>query len=245
MDHIDDMEKYVYTILNSYDQEDIECMKNYNDALEHNNEMHILHNKMEVLSNLDQDKLEDMKQKYNPKSEDIFESTWDLSETSEEETIVKELYEELSNLKIENIQDSDNSENSSNNTVIEAEKNENSQERQKFPDNVASCPPIPGGQVCTIVHSLGMESASELVSSTGTEASATPPQTLSSKYKYGSQVIHEKDCTCPYCYIRKSSKKKMSFSFNTANMVRQNRTQNVQCQDHQCALQKSLPAQHP
>ena len=67
-----------------------------------------------------------------------------------------------------------------------------------------------------------MESASELVSSTGTEASATPPQTSSRKYKYGSQVIHKEDCTCPYCYIQKSSKNKMSFSVNTANMVRQN-----------------------
>ena len=155
--------------------------------------MHLLHNKIQVLNNLDKDKLEDMKQKYDPKSKDIFESTWDLSDTSEEETIVKKLYEELSNLKIENIQDSNNSENSSNNTVIEAEKSKNSQERQKFPDNVASCPPIPGGQVCKIVHSLGMESASELVSSTGTEASATPPQTSSRRYKYGSQVIHETD----------------------------------------------------
>ena len=49
--------------------------------------------KMDVLNNLDRDKLEDMKQKYDPKSEDIFESTWDLSDTSEEETIVNELYE--------------------------------------------------------------------------------------------------------------------------------------------------------
>ena len=66
-----------------------------------------------------------------------------------------------------------------------------------------------------------MESASELISSTGTEASATPPQTLSRKYKYGSQVIHEIDCKCPYCYIRKSSKKqKLSFSINAAQMVR-------------------------
>ena len=42
-----------------------------------------------------------MKQKYDPKSEDIFESTWDLSDSSEDNTIVKKLYEDLSNLKIE------------------------------------------------------------------------------------------------------------------------------------------------
>ena len=90
MDQIDDIEKYVHTILDSDDQEDIECKKNYNDALEQNKEMHKLHNKMEILNNLDNDKLEEMKQKYDPKSEDIFESTWDPSDTSEDETIVKE-----------------------------------------------------------------------------------------------------------------------------------------------------------
>ena len=100
MDQIDDIEKYVHTILDSDDQEDIECKKIYNDALEQNKEMHILHDKMEILSNLDQDKLEDMKQKYDPKSEDIFESTWDLFDTCENETIIKELFEEFSELSL-------------------------------------------------------------------------------------------------------------------------------------------------
>ena len=68
-----------------------------------------------------------------------------------------------------------------------------------FPDNAALCPPIPAGQVYNIVNPPGMEGASKLISSTGTEESATPPQTSSreQKYKYGSQVIHEEDCTCP------------------------------------------------
>ena len=77
-----------------------------------------------------------------------------------------------------------NSENSSNNTVIEAEKTEKSPEIQKFPDNAVSCPPIPGGHVYNIVHPPGMEGASKLISSTGTEESATPPQTLSREQKY-------------------------------------------------------------
>ena len=55
-----------------------------------------------------------------PTQKKNFGSTWDLSDSSEDDTIVKELYEELSNLKIEKIQDSDNSDNSSNKTVIEA-----------------------------------------------------------------------------------------------------------------------------
>ena len=94
-----------------------------------------------------------------------------------------------------------------NKTVIEAEKTEKfpEAEKEKFPDNVASCPPIPGGQVYNIDHPLGMESTLKLNMSIGTEES-TPPQSLSrkSKYEYGTQVIHEEDCTCPYCYVRKS-----------------------------------------
>ena len=50
-----------------------------------------------------------------------------------------------------------------------------------FPDNDASCPPIPGGQVYNINHPPGMERALKLNSSTGTEESSTPPQTLSKK----------------------------------------------------------------
>ena len=53
--------------------------------------MHKLHDNLENLNNLDKDKLEEMKQTYDPKSEDIFESTWDLSDTSEDKKIVKEL----------------------------------------------------------------------------------------------------------------------------------------------------------
>ena len=106
------------------------------------------------------------------------------------------------------------------NTVIEGEKREKSPEKekcQKFPESDPSRPPIPGGQESNIVHSLGMESTTKLDSATGTEDSKNPPQTSSRKYKYGTQVIHKEDCTCPYCYVRKSSKKKkMSFSINAA-----------------------------
>ena len=118
-----------------------------------------------------------MKQNYDPKSEQIFESTWDLCDSNEDNTIINNLYKDLSNLKIQEIQDSDNSDSSSNNTVIEAEKT------QEIPDNVASCPPIPGGQVYNIDHPPGMESALKLNMSTGTENS-TPPPSSSSKSKY-------------------------------------------------------------
>ena len=50
-----------------------------------------------------------------------------LSDTSEDESIVKNLYEELVKLNIQTVQDSDNSESSAD-TVIEAEKKEKSQD---------------------------------------------------------------------------------------------------------------------
>merc|ERR1712243_187379 len=106
------------TILDSDDQENIEYKLKYNDALAQNTEVHKLHDNLEDLNKLDKEKLEEMRQNYDPKSEDVFKEAWDLSDTSEDDTIVKELYEELSNLKIQTIQDSDNSK-SSTNTVIE------------------------------------------------------------------------------------------------------------------------------
>ena len=63
-----------------------------------------------------------MKKNYNPTSEQIFNSTWDLSDSNEDDTIVKNLYEDLSNLNIqENSEDEDSS---SNNTVIKTNKKE-------------------------------------------------------------------------------------------------------------------------
>ena len=118
----------MHTILDSDDQEDIECKDSYNEALIQHRDVHILHKKMEDLDNLDKEKLKEMKQNYDPKSEKIFESTWDLSDSSEDNTIVKQIYEDLSNLNIKEIQDSDESNSSSNNTIIEAEKTE------KFPE---------------------------------------------------------------------------------------------------------------
>ena len=62
VDQINDIERFVHTILYSDDQEDIECKKIYNEAFEQNKEMHVLHDKVEIINNLDQEKLEEMKQ---------------------------------------------------------------------------------------------------------------------------------------------------------------------------------------
>ena len=75
-----------------FPSKDIECKLNYNDALAQNTVVHKLHDNLEDLNKLDKEKLEEMKQKYDPKSEDIFKEASDLSDTSEDDKIVKELY---------------------------------------------------------------------------------------------------------------------------------------------------------
>ena len=113
-DPLEDIKQYVHTILDSDDLEDIECKDSYNKALIHNKEVHILHDKLEDLNKLDGAQLEEMRCNYDPKSKDIFESTWDLSDSNEDDNIVNKMYEGLSNLKIEDNSESDNSESSSN-----------------------------------------------------------------------------------------------------------------------------------
>ena len=56
-DHIDDVERFVHTILDSDDQEDIECKLEHNTALAINTEMHKVHDELENLSKLDKDKI--------------------------------------------------------------------------------------------------------------------------------------------------------------------------------------------
>merc|ERR1711867_241129 len=145
------------------------------------------------------------------------------SDTSEDESIVKNLEEDLAKLNIETNQDSNNSETSAE-TVIEHKKRELSPEKEKcekLPESDASLSPIPRGEESSIVHSLGMVSKTKLDSAMGTEDSKSSIQDSSRKYKYGTQVIHEEKCECPYCYIKNSSKKqKLSFSINAAQMVK-------------------------
>ena len=77
-----------------------------------------------------------MKKNYDPKSEQIFNTTWDLSDSHEDDTIIKNLYEDLSNLKIQN--DSEDEDNSSIETVIQNIKKED------IPKTAAPCRLIPG-----------------------------------------------------------------------------------------------------
>ena len=69
VDPIKDIERYMHTILDSDDQEDIECKDSYNQALIQHRDVYILHDKMEDLNKLNKEKLKEMKQNHNPKSE--------------------------------------------------------------------------------------------------------------------------------------------------------------------------------
>ena len=124
-----------------------------------------------------------MEKNYDPKSEDIFKEVWDLSDTSEDESIVKNLEKDLAKLNIETNQDSDNSETSAE-TVIEHKKSEISPENEKcekLPKSDASLSPIPRGEESSIVHSLGMVSKTKLDSATGTEKKQNIPSKLVKK----------------------------------------------------------------
>ena len=103
-DPIEDMEQYIHTILNDDDPDIIECKDKYNEALIHNKEVQTLHNTLEDKIKIDKARLEEMKKNYNPKSEHIFNSKWDLSDSHEDDTIIKNLYEDLSNLNIQTTQ---------------------------------------------------------------------------------------------------------------------------------------------
>merc|ERR1712240_518982 len=99
-----------------------------------------------------------MEKNYNPISEEIFKETSDLSDTSEDESIVKTLGEDLEKLNLETNQESDNSETSAE-TVIGKKTRELSLEKEKcekLPEPDASLSPIPRGEESSIVHSLGM-----------------------------------------------------------------------------------------
>ena len=47
-----------------------------------NTKMHIIHDNLEHLSEIDKGKIEEIEKNYNSKSEEIFKEIWDISDTS-------------------------------------------------------------------------------------------------------------------------------------------------------------------
>merc|ERR1712082_245807 len=103
-DPIEDMGRYIHTILDSDDEDAKQCKKDYNTALAMYTKVHIIRDNIKHLSdNEDEKKEEDLI------SEESFEEIWNLSNRNEEDSSVKDLCESLEKLNIDKNQESENS----------------------------------------------------------------------------------------------------------------------------------------
>ena len=84
-----DIEQLVHTIQDDDDPDTIKCKDNYNKALLHNMEVQTLHKTLEHEMQIEEEKLKETKKNYNPTSERIFHSTSDLSDSQEDDNIIK------------------------------------------------------------------------------------------------------------------------------------------------------------
>ena len=110
--------------MDSDDEEAKQCKQEYNTALAINTKMHIIHDNLEHLGEIEEVEIKEMEKIFDPES-DEFKETWNLSITYED---VKELCENLEKLNLETNQESDNSE-SSTETVIENKRRKLSLEK--------------------------------------------------------------------------------------------------------------------
>merc|ERR1712243_295744 len=141
-DPIEDIGRYIHTILDSDDEDEKQCKKDYNNALSMYTKVQLIHD-----------------DKKDSKNEENIEDIWNLSK-EEADSSVKDLCESLGKLNIDEEKESENSD-SSTNTVIETKKVKLSEEEEKQ-KNDASSSPIPGGEEFSIVQSPGMNSKNKL-----------------------------------------------------------------------------------
>ena len=111
------------------------------------------------------------------------------------DNIVNKLYKDLANLTLE-------------------ERKEESLMEKKEEDPVAAakCTPILGGQVSTQSRPSGMARNMTLglttTTSTGSTTTSTPPSTRSTSTPMNPKIVHEENCSCPYCYVRSRNKQR-------------------------------------
>merc|ERR1712240_291352 len=104
-DPIKDMEEYLHKIIDSDDLDTMESKYDHNTALMNNTQLQIIHEG--IKHEMDKEKLEKLKEEYDPSSEIMLKSDWntddDFSEEAEEnnDKIVNKLYEDLANLTLE------------------------------------------------------------------------------------------------------------------------------------------------
>ena len=153
------MERYIHKITDADDLDTIESKHDHNSAPMNYTQLQIIHEG--IKHELDKEKLEKLKEEYDPSSEIILESNWNTDDDFDKETeekddkIVKKLYEDLANLPTE-----DSTEDSS---MVKTEDD---------PVAAAKCCPILGGQVSSQSHPSGMARHLK-VSSMNKTASAT------------------------------------------------------------------------
>merc|ERR1711873_210879 len=133
-DPIEDMGRFIHTILDSDDEEEKQCKKDYNNALAMYTKVQLIHD--------EENKEEDLENREN------FENIWNISKRNEEDSGVEELCESMEKLIIVEDQESENSD-SSTNTIIETGKVKLS-EIEENKENDASSSPIPGGEESSI-----------------------------------------------------------------------------------------------
>merc|ERR1712112_295175 len=115
-DPIEDMGRYIHTILNSDDEDEKQCKKDYNTALAMYTKVQLIH--------------DDKKKEEDLENEESFDEIWNLSKRDEEDSSVKDLCESLRKLNIDEDQESENSD-SSTNTVIKTKKEKLSKKKKK------------------------------------------------------------------------------------------------------------------
>ena len=195
----------------SDDLDTMESKHDHNSGLMNNTQLQIIHEG--IKHELDKEKLEKLKEEYDPSSEIILESNWNTDDDFDEETeennnkIVNKLYEDLANLTLED---------SKEDSLMEKKEDD--------PVAAAKCPPILGGQVSSQSCPSGMARNMILGSMKTTAArSSTPPASPTAAATTTSTpanpvLVHEENCSCPYCYVRIRSKKKLQFSTNAASI---------------------------
>ena len=152
---------------------------------------------------MDKEKLDKLKKEYDPFSEINFKSDWntdnDFSKEPEEnnDKIVEKLYEDLSNL------------------TLEDSKEDSPSEKEDDPVAAAKCPPILGGQVSSKSRPSGMARNMTLgltnkTSSITTTTILTPSSSTTTSTP-STQIIHEENCSCP-------CRQKLKFSANVASV---------------------------
>ena len=99
------MEEYLHKIIDSDDLNTMESKYDHNTALINNTQLQIIHEG--IKQEMEMEKLEKLKNEYNPSSEIIIESIWNIEDESDKEkdenneNIATKLDEDLANLTLE------------------------------------------------------------------------------------------------------------------------------------------------